>query len=280
MAKSLLKSVVYHARRGTLISRAKWEVSPRVLAPAPVRLDNTHSSARLNTLYAQMPACSAYLEVGVEFGKTFENISVPFRWGVDPHPLFTGRRLPAGVHFSSQRSDQFFERLPRQQLFDLVFLDGLHEWRQTYRDLIGSLNHTPPHGIIVVDDVVPDDRLAAIPHHATSLAKKREAGIHDLRWQGDVFKMVLVLHQHHPELDFRVITGRDPQAVVWRRPGIPLKYAHPPQAELDAEFGQLSYDDVFVDDQIPAVFRPTDETSALDAAIAGSWAVSDGPGHA
>ena len=38
---------------------------------------------------------------------------------------------------------------------DLVYLDGLHTFEQTYRDLCNTLMHAHPATVILVDDTVP-----------------------------------------------------------------------------------------------------------------------------
>ena len=224
-----------------------------------------------------MPACSAYLEVGVSFGHTFENVMLPFRWGVDPYPMFDVAHLPQGVIFSALESDRFFSRLPENQKFDLVFLDGLHEWRQTYRDLINALDHTPDHAIILIDDVVPDDEWSSVPDQALAIERKRAAGRVDHRWQGDVFRVVLAIAAHHPELDFRVIGDRgphdNPQALVWRR-GLPRpSYSLSVPAEFEEQLAHIRFGDVFEEGRIPQTFRPTNEVAGIRAALTGSRAM-------
>lgn len=277
MAAKLWDGILYHARKGTLLSRIQREIRPRRLAQSASTFKDTHSARRLNALQAGMPACSTYLEVGVENGTTFQNVHVPFRWGVDPYPRFNYSKLPSGVCFSAEESDTFFARLSNQRFFDLVFLDGLHEWKQTYRDLHGALLHSPSHAIVLIDDVIPDDEWAALPDHAEALQRKRDAGISDTRWQGDVYKVLLAILQNHPELDFRVIEGKDAQAVVWRRADAsPGRYSQPVDDRLLEAVSLSTYDGVFVEGRIPDDFHPADEESAIMAALQGSrsaWAV-------
>jgi hypothetical protein len=280
MTDGPLARMFRHYANGTLTARLKEGLLPdrlRVLAKAPGSTEVLRSARRLNALHKEMPACSTYLEVGVSLGRTFEQVTVPFRWGVDPHARFDVHHLPHGVIFSPLESDRFFDRLPENQKFDLVFLDGLHEWRQTYRDLLNTLDHTPDHAIILIDDVVPDDEWSAIPDQALAIEKKRAAGKTDHRWQGDVFKVVLAIAAHHPELDFCVVgeSGpRDnPQALVWRR-GLPSpNYSVAAMAEFRAKLDQVKFGDVFQEGKIPDTFRPTREEAGIRAALTGSRAM-------
>jgi hypothetical protein len=219
-----------------------------------------------------MPACTTYLEVGVQQGLTLERVEVPFRWGVDPFPSFNPARLPPGVRFSKQESDQFFAQLEPQHQFDLVFLDGLHEWRQTYRDLLNTLNHTPAHGLILIDDVVPDDEFAALPDLTLAMEAKASAGITTGNWQGNVFKIILAIRDRHPELDFRVIGAEYEyaQAIVWKRPGEPREYQIGRAFEANDAYESVSYADVFPERRIPAYFNAVDTVSGITAALVAS----------
>ncbi|WP_353953741.1 class I SAM-dependent methyltransferase [Knoellia sp. S7-12] len=218
-----------------------------------------------------MPNCSGYLEIGVDWGDTFEGVRVPFRWGVDPYPNFNLRRLPAGARFSPMASDDFFRGLPPQHSFDLVFVDGLHEWRQTYRDVMASLLHIPPHGVIVLDDVVPDDEFASLPDQSLALELRRAAGNFSTRWQGDVYKVLLAILETHPEIEFRVIDGPHAQAVLWRRDSSTVA----PDGQVEERLSvidALKYADVFVEGNTPEAFRVVGETEAIETALAVSQA--------
>jgi hypothetical protein len=100
-----------------------------------------NSSRRINQFAKLLAHPTSYLEVGVEYGYTLEAVAVPNRVAVEPQPRFSLRHVPAGVSVFVTTSDKFFEGLDPGVTFDLVFLDGLHTYRQTYRDLMSSLRH-------------------------------------------------------------------------------------------------------------------------------------------
>jgi hypothetical protein len=99
----------------------------------------------LNALLRGTHAVS-YLEIGVDEGRTFENVVCAERWGVDPSPKFDMSRLPDGATFFRLTSDEFFAGLSAEKGFDVVFLDGLHTFEQTYTDLVNALARGPPQG--------------------------------------------------------------------------------------------------------------------------------------
>lgn len=245
-----------------------------LLEEVPEQPGFVKSGRRINRLRAGMARCTTYLEVGVQFGYTFREVRVPFKWGVDPAQHFYLGELPPGVRFSLQTSDEFFAQLPRNTTFDLVFLDGLHEWTQTYRDLLNALNHASPHTVVVIDDVLPDDEYSALPDIDEAYRRKREVGSSNPRWQGDVYKILLALADHHPELEF-VLTGTsrpddNPQAFVWRRPGSIRRYDLEDVGRMRAEYDHVSYTDVFKDDPTASRFSVIDEDLAVEQALAGS----------
>lgn len=243
--------------------------SPRVLARKPREADQGHSARRLNALAKNMPSCTRYLEIGVAQGLTLEQVHVASKIGVDPTPQFDTQKLPRGVTFHQMESDSFFSHQAANETFDLIFLDGLHEWKQTYKDLINALHHCTPNSVILVDDVIPDDELSAFPDWDEALAMKDAAGIFDGRWQGNVFKVLLAISEFHPELHFQVIGQRDrsdnPQAIVWTRSQVDPRSIHAVSDSKFQHIDALAYSDVFGTDNFTAVFEaiPEDEGFAL-----------------
>ncbi len=43
-----------------------------------------------------------------------------------------------------RESASYFADLDPRVIFKLALLDGLHEWSQTYRDLLNTLRHSRP----------------------------------------------------------------------------------------------------------------------------------------
>ena len=107
----------------------------------------------------------SYLEIGVQNETVFKEIITSNKIGIDP---FSG-----GTH--KMTSDNFFAQ--NDKFFDLIFIDGLHEYDQCKNDLINSLKFLNPNGLIVFHDFVPKNYLEnAIPRKSKT-------------WTGDVWKL-------------------------------------------------------------------------------------------
>ncbi len=227
------------------------------------------SSKLMNRLGRCMPSRSTYLEIGVARGKTFVSVDLPFKWGVDPHPRLDLNLLPPGCRFSSCGSDEFFDNLDPGIRFDLIYLDGLHHWHQTYRDLLNCFDHAHPHTVIVVDDVVPCDEYSARTDRAAALAARHATGDTSRAWHGDVYKVMFALRDYHPQLEFRVIAdGANPQAVIWSPAGFAREDR---RAVADADsYSEQTYSTVFTDGLPPAWFRCVTEDEAVRALSAAS----------
>jgi hypothetical protein len=268
---TLPRRVVQAVRSGSFGHRLRNRLrahrgEPRVLCSEPRRAVGDYwASRRINRLANLLGDTTAYLEVGVARGLTLEAVDIPNRTGVDPRPQFSLQHLPTGVSVFVGPSDDFFARLDADTTFDIIFLDGLHTYQQTYRDLIHSLRHTAPGGVILIDDVVPCDEVSAISDQVTSNAERNRRGLAKGPWQGDVFRLIAVLRDHHIELDFRTIVGSgNEQTIVWRRSGASASASI--ADDLLGRYGQLSYHDVF-SAGVPEWFRPGSEDEVIEHAV-------------
>ncbi len=221
----------------------------------------TWSSRRINQLASRLSDPTSYVEVGVEEGLTLEAVDLPFRVGVDPRPRFSLKELPSGVVIHVETSDKFFLKLDANTTFDLMFLDGLHTYEQTYRDLINSLRHIAHRGFILIDDVVPSDELSSRRDEQEVKDERARRGDPDTLWHGDVFRLMLVLRDHHPELTVRTIVGSgNEQALVWK--AVPSTASVPIDDKLLDHYRTVYYGDVF-SEGIPTYFRPGTEDEVL-----------------
>lgn len=220
----------------------------------------THSARRINALQSRLRGARRYLEIGVFAGETLQNVRCADRTGVDPAPRFDTQQLPHGVHFYALASDDYFAQLDPDASFDLAFVDGLHTFEQTYRDVLHTLDHVI-RGPILIDDTVPDNETTAIPDLDTALAAAASRGDLSGRWHGDVWRVVVALDRFHPEIEFRTLTGADnPQTLIWRREvGTPV--ATVGDDDL-CTVAALEYADVFTE-HVPQSFRPAAEDDAL-----------------
>lgn len=100
-------------------------------------------------------AARSYLEIGVHTGATFNRVECPRKVGVDvvnPAGLLDLKVMP---------SDEFWDT--SRETFDLIFIDGLHTYSQSWKDLVGALGHLNPGGVIVLDDCNPTSEEMADP---------------------------------------------------------------------------------------------------------------------
>jgi hypothetical protein len=158
-------------------------------------------------------------------------------------------------------SDRYFEVLDANVVFEIVFLDGLHTYQQTYRDLINSLRHLEARGAVIIDDVVPSDEFSAMPDLERSISEQVNRGVSDLLWHGDVFRIIPLLRDHHPELHFRTLVGAgNEQTVLWKTDANHESVAVD-EATLQ-DYGRVTYEETFAHG-VPEYFRPGSENEVL-----------------
>jgi hypothetical protein len=179
---------------------------------------STHWSPRRINKIADHLELRSYLEIGVQAGLTFTNINVNRRVAVDPNFLFDITfHMDEHTSFETLTSDEFFTQLSISSKFDFIFIDGLHTFEQTYRDLCNAFLHWHAGSVILIDDTLPNDVYSVLPDHALAIKFRRDAGGLDQSWHGDVFKTIFALHDFHPGLNYRTITGSgNPQTLIWQ----------------------------------------------------------------
>ncbi len=190
--------------------------------------DLTSSQGRIAYL-AKLNRAAKYLEIGVDSGRTFFTVAIPFKVAVDPCFNFDPREHEnIGNHFFQTTSDDFFCALdgdttpmqgvfvPKPFTFDIIFIDGLHTFEQSYRDFTNSLRYAHEKTLWVIDDTVPCDVYSAIPDKETSLKARREAGLYGTHWHGDVYKTIFAIHEYHKNISYCTLFGGDnPQTLLW-----------------------------------------------------------------
>lgn len=133
-----------------------------------------------------------YLEIGVADGATLSLARPHSRViAIDPSPLIK-HGVCAPTRLFKQRSDEFFEINKVIDLVgekaDLVFLDGLHEFRQVYRDIINVARNVTDDAVVLVHDVLPVDEKSAMAERKTR------------HWPGDVYKAIAFVMSSFPSL--------------------------------------------------------------------------------
>jgi len=106
----------------------------------------------------------SYLEIGTFKNEVFNKIKCEKKVGVDPVMGGTVR----------DTSDNFF--FNNSEKFDIIFIDGLHEYHQVKKDIENSINSLNEEGIILIHDCLPINYYAqAVPRCV-------------YEWNGDVWR--------------------------------------------------------------------------------------------
>ena len=110
-----------------------------------------------------------YLEIGCASNALFDSVSSIYKTGVDP--------ASGGTHCMT--SDSFFAN--NQEIFDVIFIDGLHEYEQVHRDAINALKAVEVGGFIAFHDFLPSTWKE---HHVPRISDA---------WTGDCWKLAVQL---------------------------------------------------------------------------------------
>lgn len=182
-----------------------------------------------------------YLEVGVHDGRTFLHVDIECKDGVDPDFAMDVKRHASEKHrFFRQPSDRFWVS-PHPRVYDVIFLDGLHTFEQTMRDLLCSMRFAHGRTIWLIDDTLPCDVFSAIPDKERSFYERGRMNLPGFPWHGDVYKVVFAMHDLIPVLKYATITGSgNPQTVAWYS----ARTAFRPNAANWEAISRMSYFDI------------------------------------
>lgn len=118
----------------------------------------------------------SFLEIGTYRGDTFSRIRCDNKECVDPDPE---------AHATyCMTSDEFFYKSFSNYHFkyDIIFIDGLHEHGQVWRDISNSLCSLRDNGVVVMHDCLPTTEEMQEWHNVSQQGKV---------WTGDVWKAYL-----------------------------------------------------------------------------------------
>ena len=194
---------------------------------------SNYSARRINALLEAMQGPARYLEVGVETGFTFFEVSAAAKTAVDPTFMFDleeAKQVEPTSQFFPTTSDDYFRNHWNSQMFDLIFLDGLHTWEQTYRDFCNALLLTHERSIILLDDIFPSDVFSCNRDQVEAVMMRQfMTSDPSNAWHGDTYKVIPMIQAFHPLLSYcTIITDGNPQALVWRSPRPSIASLIPP----------------------------------------------------
>lgn len=126
----------------------------------PIHLRNGlkfHDHMTLIEHMAQWMKPERYLEIGVLNGESLRRVQnhAAECYGVDV--AFGRRDFNDNVKLYQMPSDDFFAALGPNIKFDMIFIDGLHERSQVYKDFINSKDRIIEDGLIIMHDTYPMD---------------------------------------------------------------------------------------------------------------------------
>jgi len=204
-----------------------------------------------------------YLEVGVLRGESLRLVGAATRAiGVDPAPRV---EFPLGPNVSvdARTSDDFFAACDvRAELgglpVDLAFIDGMHHFEFALRDFMNIEALCAPSSTILIHD--------ARPLNERTAARERKTEF----WSGDIWRLVLLLRKHRPDLVVRTIAAAPTGLAMVRNLHPGSTYIRDHLDALVAEFLAVEFGAFAADRSDPLALVPNDWTqirALLDAPV-------------
>jgi|SRR5882672_853731 len=151
-----------------------------------------------------------YVEIGVADGKSIALALPETRAiGIDPAPE-VARPLGSRTSIRATTSDDYFAAHDVAGdlgglALDLAFIDGMHQFEFALRDFMNVEKLCSPDSTILIHDVYPVTRMSA--------ERERQTGF----WSGDIWRLILILRKHRPDLSVNVIATAPTGLAVVRR---------------------------------------------------------------
>ena len=178
--------------------------------------------------FLDLYATPSYLEIGVNQGETFQALTARRKVAVDPKFLFAASNVISptqSVEYHEVPSDRYFGSIATPlDRFDVVYVDGLHTFEQTLRDVLNAIAVLKPGGAVIVDDVIPSSYHAALPDLGVAVGVREFLGRADPAvaldgsWMGDVFKIPFFVETFLQAFSYATVAENHGQMVMWREP--------------------------------------------------------------
>lgn len=186
----------HHCR---LALAADPDVPPAHKMLAAIALPGEDYLALLARIHAHL-APRTYVEIGVSQGASIELADASTKViGIDPDPQLANPPGPNHRVFQ-ETSDAFFASHDLRALLDglpvdLAFIDGMHRFEFALRDFMNLEPYCSRDSTILVHDCYPLDAATAARERAT------------IFWSGDIWRLVLALKQHRPDLSIHTVAA-------------------------------------------------------------------------
>ncbi len=147
-----------------------------------------------------------YLEIGVnDTNLNYNHIEIDYKVGVDPQTSVIGIQY-------NITSDEFFNI--NKENFDIIFIDGLHEYHQVYKDLQNSIKFLNYGGTIVLHDCNPiNEEIQMVPETTDGKWTNEEwnnfvkmwSKFKCEGWSGDCWKAIVKFRSETKEYETYVV---------------------------------------------------------------------------
>jgi hypothetical protein len=156
-----------------------------------VQLEGANYKTVLNEVHLTLRP-KRYLEIGVETGASLSLAKEGcFAIGVDPDPRIICD-LRAWTQIYKMTSEQFFATYSGEP-FDLIFIDGLHQFKAVAQDFIGAEKLTHSNTLMLFHDPIPLTKETSQPEFTRGF------------WTGDVWKLIPALIEARPDLKVKTM---------------------------------------------------------------------------
>lgn len=204
---------------------------------------------------------STYLEIGIHRGTSFFPLRCQNKIAVDPYMKVSWKGkiyriiqnpFNLGNKYFEITSDEFFEsnaaNIFKKTNLDIVFIDGLHTFEASLKDVLNSLKYLNNNGTIIMHDCYPPHKAAAIPAASFPDAKRKNVNGWTGQWCGDVWKTVVYLKEKYSyNLDVCVLNADFGLGII--KVNTPKESALEIDIDLFQKVNSLEYETVFSNPQ-------------------------------
>lgn len=178
---------------------------------------------RAEIIQRAIDACGGpdYVEIGVDEGATFKVVRAARKIAIDPEFRYDWTAEGKdNEEFFEMTSDEFFDSFD-QGIDGVVYVDGLHTYEQSLRDIENVLDRMSDRSVILVDDCSPNSPSSASETMAES----------DGSWCGDVWKSIVHLRTTRQDLKIKTMV---------EFPGLAYIVFGEPDSVLEVDLVQLA----------------------------------------